>query len=165
MRPCPGCQRPCPCSGSSVCGCRCKWNCERAPHKLVPRGAAPVAGPIFPLAFEIAGQPAFELTRADSGGSELAPPTVCFKTDEPFMVELFRRLLDDLQAGGQLRCEWRVDAVAGSRHSRSEAPEYRCQPNTDFYNPRDELARDIRTIANYLHHGLRREAAQLQAAG
>ncbi len=116
-RPCRGCVKLCPCSGSTTCACHCSVECPDAPQALSsdPEGY-PIESDILPLVFALARvdgvSPCWSCEGHCSQHRGLTRlPQVWFQTRILPLVSLVDDCLQGGLAAGELSTRWHVRAV------------------------------------------------------
>lgn len=118
LRPCPGCDIPCPCRGSPSCACGCSPSCADAPRQMSSEPEAfPIEPRIAPLVYSFYAlrvcRPCWSCEGHYDARGELGRlPSVWFRTSAAVYPALIAECLWRLQYSDKTASSWRVAAVA-----------------------------------------------------
>lgn len=156
LRPCPGCDLPCPCSGSPVCCCGCGADCAQAARQMSsdPDGF-PIETGIVPLVFALflmrVCRPCWSCEgHTDAQGRITRLPQVWFDAETATYPRLIYDHLHDLQFRKRIANPWRVNLML-SEHGALH-PLFAIMPDVSIESAPvlASLQRDVAVIADGL---------------
>jgi len=150
MKPCPGCDIPCDCSGSKTCTCNCSSDCEEAPARMSSEpDRYPIETGIVPLVYKFYSlrvcTPCWSCEGHDSGVKKI--PRVWFYSSSLAYPRLILDYINRLKHRKLLMYKWHITLTSPSGDLESA---FSLEPNLNYNsNLRlDYLHKDIRTIAD-----------------
>ena len=170
LRPCPGCDIPCPHIGSLTCGCGCAPDCPDAPAKMSSEpDEFPIEAGIVPLVFafhRLRLCPPYWSCHGHAGGDGklIRLPRLWFYSRSVVYPRLVHLYLGELNAKGKLRVPWKVTVTFSDTGNAdtgfSLEPDLNLVPEQPALGP---LRADLEIIARDLFAGVRRFAGDLLA--
>lgn len=155
-RPCPGCDLPCPCSGSRDCACACQPHCPDAPRLMSSDPERfPVEPKIAPLVFALYAtrvcRPCWSCEgHLDAVGKLHRLPTVWFYTETPVYARMIYVAVEALRFEKRIDSRWRV-GITAAEHDNPYTT-YTLEPVLPEAPPPslEALQRDVSVIAEGL---------------
>lgn len=171
VRPCPGCELPCPGTGSVTCARHCDRTCPHAPLQLSSEPEEfPVESGIVPLVFALYSLRQVEPCWSCEGhlkadGTFHRLPQVWFYCRSQVLPRLFVDVLSQLRAQGVTQATWVVNVTYAAEESLD--PVFAMRPDLSLSEPYDlpTLQRDIEGLADALLEAVRDRARHYLKAG
>jgi len=165
MRACPGCNQPCPCSGSTTCTCVCGPDCELAPTVMSIEGdkssvESKIVSMVFGLNCLRVCPPYWSCEGHTSAKGQIYRlPQVWFYSRSIIYPKIVGDLVLKLQTQGVIKHRWHV-CLAHAENSLETG--FCLEPDTAMIqNPSlPELQADTKRISENLVSGLRSMAQQ-----
>ena len=162
-RPCPTCDSPCPCSGSSVCACNCSYDCPSLHKELsLDPERYPIEKEIIPLVFAINSLHACPSYWSCEGhenrnGELIKLPRVNFYSSSTILPSLITESLVVLSFKKVVKYRWKVSSAGMTEQLQAQ---YVIEPDVSpgELNILSELQSDVRCIADHLFAGVKQKA-------
>lgn len=171
VRPCAGCELPCPCSGSLTCACSCDRACPHAPHQMSSDPEEfPVESGIVPLVFALYSLRQVEPCWSCEGhvkedGTFWRLPQVWFYCRSQVLPRIISDSLSRLRSKGATQATWIINITYAAEESFD--PVFAIRPDLSLSEPHDlrTLQRDVEGLADGLLERVRDRARYYLKAG
>lgn len=171
VRPCPGCELPCPTTGSVTCACHCDRNCPHAPLAMSSEpDEFPVEPGIVPLVFALyslrQAEPCWSCeghTKED--GSFWRLPQAWFYCRSQVLPRIIADSISQLRSQGVTEATWILNVTYAAEESLD--PVFAIRPDLSLSEPYDlrTLRRDVEGLADGLLDSVRERARHYLKAG
>lgn len=170
-RPCPGCELPCPSTGSLTCACHCGPSC---PHATLQMSSEPEEFPIelgiVPLVFALYSLRRVEPCWSCEGhlkedGTFWRLPQAWFYCRSQVLPRIIADAVSQLRAEGATQATWVVNVTYAAEESLD--PVFTIRPDLSLSEPYDlrTLRRDVEGLADGLLETVRERARHYLKAG
>ncbi len=181
QRPCPGCTRPCPCSGSTDCDCECSYSCTQAASQLSSeKERYPIEQKVLPLVFTLRAMNVCEPCWSCQGHLDKNQqiekiPQVWFYTGSLSLIRLLDESLGIFKAKKLLKYTWQVTASYTSRDCVINAFSLKPDLNSEKLKINKEkadkqdlirlqwLQQDLKTLAEHIESDLYKRSISYQS--
>ncbi|MCH8187949.1 MAG: hypothetical protein IIB66_04470 [Proteobacteria bacterium] len=171
VRPCPGCELPCPSSGSLTCACHCSRTCPHAPREMSSEpDEFPIEPGIVPLVFALYSLRQVEPCWSCEGhvkedGTFWRLPQAWFYCRSQVLPRIIADAVSQLRSQGVTQATWIVNVTYAAEESLD--PVFAIRPDLSLSEPYDlrTLRRDVEGLADGLLEAVRERARHYLKAG
>ncbi|MCH8111808.1 MAG: hypothetical protein IH905_07620 [Proteobacteria bacterium] len=161
VRPCPGCELPCPSTGSVTCASHCDRNCPHAPREMSSEpDEFPVEPGIVPLVFALYSLRQVEPCWSCEGhvkddGTFRRLPQAWFYCRSQVLPRIIADAVSQLRLQGVTQATWIVNVTYAAEESLD--PVFAIRPDLSLSEPYDlrTLRRDVEGLADGLLEAVR----------